>query len=302
MIQTSLLGVQFKVMLQKNEIILITGSTGNVGLEVVKSAIALGLPVVAGIRSNKDREKFTILNVETRIIDFEKSNTFEEALIGITRIFLLRPPSLSKVEKFIFPLLERAKKHKIKQVVFLSLLGAENNPITPHRKIEKEILRLDVPYTFLRPSFFMQNLSTTHLDEIKDEQAINVPAGKGKTSFVDIRDIASVAALSFTENTHLNQAYSLTGGEAFDYYQVAEIFTKVLGKDIVYKDPSIFRFYYRLKSRGFPFAQRAIMAVIYSTAKLGLADRITEDIKRVLKREPITFEQFVTDNKNIWIK
>jgi len=302
MFQTSSLGVQFNVMIQNNEKILITGSTSNVGLEVIKSAITLGLPIVAGIRTNKDREIFANLNVETRIIDFEKSNTFEEALTGITRIFLLRAPSLSKVEKFIFPLLELAKKREIKQVVLLSLLGAENNPITPHRKIEKEILRLKIPYTFLRPSFFMQNLSTTHLDEIKDEQVIYVPAGKGKTSFVDIRDISSVAAFSFTEESHLNQAYSLTGSESLDYYQVAEIFTKVLGKEIVYQDPSIFSFYFRLKSRGFPFAQRAIMTVIYSTAKLGLADRVTGDVKNILKREPITFERFVTGNKNIWIK
>jgi len=281
--------------------ILITGSTGNVGFEVVKSALKLGLNIAVGIREKKDANKFTGLEVETRIVDFEKPETFPLALDGVSQIFLLRPPALSNVKKYLFPFLALAKQNGVQQIVLLSLLGAEKNPITPHRKIEKEILRLHISYTFLRPSFFMQNLSTTHRAEIKDEQAIYVPAGKGKTSFVDIRDITEVAALSFTCDQYLNKAYSLTGGEALNYYEVANTFSKVLGRKIVYKNPSLVSFYFRLKHQGFPFGQRMIMSVIYSTAKLGLAGRVTTDVYNLLKRKPTTLEQFVRDNKNIWL-
>jgi len=290
----------FKTENQKDKI-LITGSTGNVGFEVVKSALKIGLHIVVGIREEKDALKFSGLDVETRIIDFEKPETFPLAIDGISRIFLLRPPALSNVKKYIFPFLALAKDTGIKQIVLLSLLGADKNLITPHRKIEKEIMSLHIPYTFLRPSFFMQNLSTTHRAEIKNEQAICLPAGKGKTSFVDIRDIAEVAALSFTGNQFLNQSYSLTGGEALNYYEVADIFSKVLGTKIVYRNLSLISFYYRLKHQGFPFGQRIIMSAIYLTAKLGLAGRVTTDVDNLLKRKPTSMEQFVRDNKNIWI-
>lgn len=284
----------------QKEKILITGATGNVGFEVVKSALKRGLNIVVGIREKKDADKFPGLKVSTRILDFDNPETFPAALDGVSRIFLLRPPTLSNVKKYLFPFLVLAKNNGIKQIVLLSLLGAEKNPITPHRKIEKEILRLCIPHTFLRPSFFMQNLSTTHRAEIKDERAIFVPAGKGKTSFVDVRDIAEVAALSFTGGQYLNQAYSLTGGEALNYYQVAKTFSKVLGLKIVYKNPSLLNYYCRLKRYGFPLGQRIIMSVIYSTAKLGLAGRVTHDLECLLKRKPILLEQFVRDNKNIW--
>ena len=92
-------------------------------------------------------------------------------------------------------------------------------------------------WTFLRPSFFMQNLSrrtATHLRR----QLIFVPAGQGTTSFIDARDIARVAAVTLTKDGHRNQAYPLTGSEALTYHQVAEIMGAGLGRPITYGAPA----------------------------------------------------------------
>ncbi len=70
---------------------------------------------------------------------------------------------------------------------------------------------LGLAYTFLRASFFMQNLSTTHCQDIRDNDEIFIPAGIGKTSFIDVRDIAVVAVKVMTEPGHENKAYALTG-------------------------------------------------------------------------------------------
>ena len=72
-------------------------------------------------------------------------------------------------------------------------------------------------WTFLRASFFMQNLSTTHRDDIRERGDVFVPAGKGKTSFIDVRDIADVAVKALTEPGHENKAYPLTGDVALNY-------------------------------------------------------------------------------------
>ena len=66
----------------------------------------------------------------------------------------------------------------------LSLIGVENNRVVPHYKIKQHMLKSGLEYTFLRPSFFMQNLSTTHREEIKDQSEIFVTAGRDKTSFI----------------------------------------------------------------------------------------------------------------------
>jgi len=92
------------------------------------------------------------------------------------------------------PAIEYAVAHGVRHVVFLSLLGAERNPILPHTKIEKVLMASGAAWTMLRCGFFMQNLNTTHLADIREYDDLFIPAGGGKTSFIDVRDIGAVAA------------------------------------------------------------------------------------------------------------
>jgi uncharacterized protein YbjT (DUF2867 family) len=93
----------------------------------------------------------------------------------------------------------------VEQVVFLSLLGAEKNSIVPHRAVEDHLREMTgISWTFLRPSFFMQNLENAHEDDIKKLNHIIVPAGSGTTSFIDGRDIAAIAAKVLSEDISLH--------------------------------------------------------------------------------------------------
>lgn len=175
---------------------LITGATGNVGGELIKLFSCENIEAAAAVTdASKSAYQFPA-GIEPREFDFTRRETYADAMQGVFKVFLMRPPAVSNVRRDIFPFLEYCRRGQVEQIVFLSLLGAEKLSFTPHRRIEMEIVRLGIPYTFLRPSFFMQNLSTTHRDEIKTGSEIFVPAGRGKTSFVDARDIA------FCEFTH----------------------------------------------------------------------------------------------------
>ena len=87
----------------------------------------------------------------------------------------------------------------VRHIVFLSLIGAEKNKVVPHAKIEQLLQAGPATYTLLRAGFFMQNLSTTHRRDIVENDDVFIPAGKGKTAFVDTRDLAAVAALALTQ-------------------------------------------------------------------------------------------------------
>ncbi len=71
----------------------------------------------------------------------------------------------------------------------MSVQGAENNRMIPHHDIEQACNSLDLPYTFIRPSFFLQNLSTTHLEEIRDDPVVYTPTGKGDIFTPETREI-----------------------------------------------------------------------------------------------------------------
>ena len=89
----------------------------------------------------------------------------------------------------------------------------------------------------------------TFHQRFQQRNEIVVPAGKGKTSFIDVRNIAAVAALALTETGHANQAYDLTGSEALDDDEVAAILSQALGRPITYREPSLFQFICNLLTR-----------------------------------------------------
>jgi uncharacterized protein YbjT (DUF2867 family) len=279
---------------------LVTGATGTTGAEVLLALKQRNQLTVAAIRKAEDAAKLEP-GQEYVLFDINEPDTFTQALEGIEKVYLMRPPAVADSHVF-GAFIEKAQQIGVRHIVYLSVLGAEKNPVIPHHGIEKLIQKSGIPYTFLRPSYFMQNLSTTHRDDVRLRNEIFVPAGKGKTSFIDVRDIAQVAALAFTEPGHVNIAYELTGSEALDYYQVAELFTQVLGRKVEYTRPTIFKFYREMNKRDIPAGFTLVMIALYTVASLGMAAKVTPELENLLGRKPITFRQFIEDNKALWMK
>lgn len=282
---------------------LVTGASGNIGRYVVEELLALGKNVKVAVRNIEKAKKIFKNKKEIELVkfDFLDKNTFENALQGVKGIFLVRPPKLADPEKDILPFLEIVEEIKIEKIVFISLLGVEKNPIVPHRKIEDMIKDLKIPYVFLRPSFFMQNLNTNHRDEIKNRDELYIPAGKSKTSFIDTRDIGRAAAITLIDEKYRNTAITLTGKRAIDYYQVSKTLSEVLNRKIEYKNPSLLKFRKERIKINTPKEFANVMTLLYLMTKLGTAKDITYDLEKIIGREPITFKEYVIDHKDCWI-
>ncbi|MGB3295968.1 MAG: NmrA family NAD(P)-binding protein [Phormidesmis sp.] len=278
--------------------ILVTGATGRVGSEIAQFIDRQANQVVLAMRTP---ESTGWDRTESVLFDFAQPSTYEPALNGVNSLFLMRPPAVKAVDRRLKQIVDVAIALNIQQIVFLSVLGAEQNKLLPHRATEDYIKSTGIAYTFLRASFFMQNLSSVHRREIEADSEIFVPAGQGKTSFVDARDIAAVAAAALTGSGHKCKAYSLTGREALNYYQVAEILSDVLARPIIYANPSVFQFIARQLERKAPLDLTLVMSGIYTTAKLGMAGRIFDDVVDVLGRSPISFRTFAEDYRDCWL-
>ncbi len=281
--------------------ILVIGTTGNIGLDVFNQLTAKDLYPAAAVR-NPDKAKM-ILGDKANLVPFDFKNpaTYKPAFQGVKKLFLVRPPDIADVKTYVRPVILAAKNAGVEQIVFLSLLGVEHNPIVPHYTIEKDLMASGMSWTFLRASFFMQNLSTTHCAEIRDENMLMMPAGHGKTSFIDGRDIAAVGVKALTESGHKNKAYDLTGSEALDYFTVANMLTETLGRKITYRNPSMIAFARRMKAQGNPWAYVLVTTALYTTARLGMAARTTEETQSLLGRPPIRMCQYIKDYKRAWM-
>ena len=281
--------------------ILVIGAPGNVGSEVVKGLTGLA-PIRIGAHQADVAQRAFGDNAACDVthFDFLDSATYAPTFTGVDKMFLVRPPALSNVKRDIAPALQAAKQAGVKYIVFLSIQGVEQNRMVPHYKIEKAILELGCTYTFLRASFFMQNLSTTHLIEIRDHSIISVPVGKARTSFIDVRDIAAVAVRALTEAGHENKSYTLTGSEALDYYQVSQTMAAELGRPIRYTNPSIIGFVRDQVAAGRALGFTLVMAALYTITRFGNAKEVTSDVRRILGRPPITLREFVHDYHMSW--
>lgn len=282
--------------------ILVTGATGNVGKYVTEYLIKQARGVkAAGMHEEKARALFGE-GAEYCRFDFEKPETFENALQDVDRVFIMRPPQMGNPEDFR-PFIETMKKQNtIKLVVFLSLIGIEKNPAPPHHKIEKMLRNSGIPWCFVRPSFFMQNLSGVHAFEIKHFNRIVIPAGRALTSFVDAKDIGEISAKILAEpDIHINKAYDLTGPEALSYEEAAKIMSRELKKEIVYTGVSIHTaFTYWTKIRGLEKNYAMVMCMLYLMTRMGTARTVSDDFEKVMGKKPRSFGNFVRENREAW--
>lgn len=280
------------------ETFFITGATGNVGIEVVKHLLSKGQKVIASQHSEKVSEFRN--NLVYRNFDFQEPGTWDACLQGVRKVFLMRPPHISKIKRDIYPFLKYLKTRDITQVVFLSVQGVEKNRIVPHYKIEKFLKELEIPYTFVRPGFFMQNLTTTHLPEIRDKQMVFTPTGKGRTNFIDVRDIGEIIALMFLDKKHLNKAYTVTGEKSYSYHEIASILTSGLGVNIEFINPHPIQFLRFHLRRGRKLAMTLVMLALYSVVKSGKGDISTTTSEEILGRKTIGLEEFIKDHKSLF--
>jgi uncharacterized protein YbjT (DUF2867 family) len=282
--------------------ILVTGASGNVGCYVVNELLKMGESVAAAGTDVPKLIKLFGDRVKPVLFDFTKPETFDSALEDVDRIFLMRPPHLGKPED-LYPFIEVAKTHSIKLISFLSLMGIEKNTIPPHHKIEKYIEASGLPYAHIRPGFFMQNVSGIHAFEIKEQNKIFIPAGKSKTSFIDAADIGlATATILYEPDKYKNTAHTITGPEALDYYQVAEILSRETGRKITYAKPSFLSYRsHAIKQRGLEKGYVNVTVALYFMTQMGTAKAVTNTFFELTGIKPRTIEQFVRENLNAFI-
>lgn len=280
-------------------LLFVMGATGNMGGELARQLLAAGARVRVGVRSpERVAESGAFAGADIARFDASDASTFG-ALDGVGRMFLLWPPG-TDVTQDVLPVIAAAKARGVGQIVFLSILGAERIRVVPHRRVEQALEASGMAWVFLRASYFMQNLSGVHRDDIRVRREIFLPAGQGRTSFVDVRDVAAVGAKALMEG-HRNHAYNLTGGAALTYAEAADIFSVTLGQRIRYVNPSPIRFVRVAHGRGAAWRFALFMLAEYTVAKLGLAGEVTSTVAEVLARPPISLRRFAEDFRDVWL-
>jgi uncharacterized protein YbjT (DUF2867 family) len=288
------------------ETIHVTGGDGNIGREVLRQLLSKGddLRIVGGVQSiakSKSKGKGPE-DRELVEMDYNTPETVEAALKDIDKLFLLTPTH-PKMTDFTRNLVNAAKEGRVKHIVKLSHIRADYgeepkiNIIRLHSQAEKIIEESDIPFTFLRPNFFMQNFVNFYLG--KNQSSIYLPAGDGKVSFVDVRDIAAVAVQALTNNksnTHSQKAYTITGPESISYGEAAGILSEYIGRRISYVNITEDDAGKLIKAMGMNDWHTNILLELLKLSRDGYLSNISSAVEDVTGRKPIPFSQFAEDH------
>ncbi len=279
--------------------ILVTGATGTVGRHVVRALLRAGEPVRAAVR---DPAAYDVPGVPAVRFDFVDPGTWAAAFAGVRTLFLLRPPRLENVRRDLLPSVAAAREAGVRHVVFVSVQGVERNRVVPHAAVESWLRTSGLGWTFVRPSFFLQNLTATHVGDIRDRDEIVVPAGRGRTAFVDALDVGEVCAAVLRDPQRWSgRALTPTGAQALTYDEVAAVIGEVLGRPVRYTRPGLLRYaVHARRELHLPWSMVGLTAAIYTTARLGIAAGLTDDVRTVLGREPTGVREFAERERSAW--
>lgn len=285
--------------------IVITGPNGNVGLELVRSMQGRNVPWrVAAHNVEKTLAQFGPDLPAVRF-DYGDRSTWPAVLEGIDTLFLLFPlPHPRTARAWMVPFVEAAAAAGCRHIVYVSVPGADRLSFVPHHTVEQAISESGVGFTILRAAYFFQNLTrelSTHYIDIRDHDEIFIPAKNAKTTFIDSRDVAELAATILTDPApHRNESYLLSGPEAIDFYRVAEVMTEELGRPIRYTNPSFPRFWARMFRRGVAWDVVSFMTIVYMLTRFGKNRPVTDTLPRLLGRPATDVRGFVHAYKERW--
>ena len=282
--------------------IVIAGGTGRVGSGVTRQLLDRGEHVrvltrdagKAAARLGQER------GLELVGIDFENPGDIAGKLRGSDRVFIGLGTTPTQVDNEV-ALIDAATAAGVPYLVKVSCEGVETDSANVilgiHRAIEKHLGTAGIPHTVIRPTTFTDAIAAIAAGFIpKDAWGGNTAGGKG--AFVDIRDVAEVAAAVLTEgpDAHAGRKYVVSGPEALSMKQVAELFSVALGQ--------VVRFHQRgedenrafLYEFGLPEARVNVMLAVDQLTRENLVATVSSDTETILGRAARPASMFISEN------
>ena len=278
--------------------ILVTGATGNVGSEIARQLIAKNVPFRIYVRdADKAATMIGAEGYEIALGDFSNQAAFASALEGVDAVYMVTNQS-DAFKSDLQRMVRQAEQAGIKRFVMLSAEGDPESDIFFVRRtgeLEEIVRGTSLDWTFLRPDWFMQNFAG-----FVAAGMVAFPEGPGKTSFVDVRDIAEVAIKALSETGHTHRTYRLTGPDAMTFAQAAARISAGLGRDIPFVGITPEQMRDGLIAQGAEVWYAEMNAEMTFAIRMGMSFSPSNDVEFLLGRKPRALETYVSDHKAGW--
>jgi uncharacterized protein YbjT (DUF2867 family) len=281
--------------------ILVTGGTGRVGSEVVKELLKRDADIRLLVRKDDAPVR---AGVETAIGDLLDPVSVEKAMDGVDKLYLLNAVLPDELTQGLIAY-DLAKKLKLRHVVYHSVFRVEHFKDVPHfaskLTIESALREFDVPFTIIRPNYFIQN-DTTLKEPLTKAGIYPMPLGQIGISAVDIRDIAEAAAIALTSDGHFGKTYNLNGPEVLSGPKIASIWSGLLGKEVRYAGDDMDAFEAQMRKTAPSWSAFDIRMMFEGYLERGFTaeDGDLETLTKLLGHAPRRYEDFARETLLKW--
>jgi uncharacterized protein YbjT (DUF2867 family) len=289
--------------------ILVTGSTGVVGKQVLEHLAGSGVQVHALTRTpEKAQFPHGVTAVQGDLSDVDG---LRRAMSGISTLFLLAPNAADELTQAL-QALSVAREAGIKGVVYLSVFKGADYVDVPHftskHTVERMIEHCDLPATVLRPAYFIQN-DVRQKEPLLTHGVYGMPIGAKGISMVDVRDIGEAAARELLRRERAadrlpRETYELVGPEAITSESVASIWAGVLGRAVRYGGDDLDLLEQRLKAAapGWLAYDMRLMMNRYQQDGAVASKAEIDHLAALLGRQPRSYRDFAAETAAAWAK
>lgn len=273
--------------------IVVLGASGTVGAELARLLKDQGQDVLRATSRAKPEADQIHVNLV--------SQAGVEQVAQADKIFLMSPPGHVNQDHLLIPVIQEAVRAKVKKIVLMTAMGADANPQGPMRKAELFLEGSGVAYNIIRPNWFMQNFNSYWVNDINQLGKILLPVEDAQGSFIDARDIAAVAARLLMTDEFNNKAFEITGDQALNHHEVAEILSKETKRVITYESISPEDMLKKLLQAGLPRPYAEFMLLILDFFRQGYSSRVVGTVQEITGKSPRRFDAYARDYRKSWL-
>lgn len=259
--------------------ILLIGGTGKVGRRLARVLRDQGQEVRLASRSGGDVR-----------FDWRDPETYDHALAGVDAVFIVGPGSATDWSPLLRDLLARSVSAGVRRAVLLSARGVEFLPGGAVDRAERALREGPIPWSILRPSHFAQNFTEAMFVPV--DGVVVAPVARGKQAFVDVEDLAEVAAVLLTNPDFESDVVEVSGPEAIGFDAAVALLGDSAGQPFAFVDETPEQHVERLRAAGTPEGYITWRMAMLGGIRSGRDSRVSDGVPRVLGRPATSFAEW----------
>jgi uncharacterized protein YbjT (DUF2867 family) len=259
---------------------LVIGGTGKTGRRVAERLDRRGIPTRIGSRSADPP------------FDWDDRDTWAPALEDARAAYISYYPDIAMpgAVEAVTALAATALDQGVRRLVLLSGRGEEEA-----QRAERAVRDSGADWTIVRCSWFSQNFSEGFFADSVTAGEIVLPRASVPEPFVDVEDIADVAALALAEDGHVGQVYELTGPRLLTFEEAVAEIAAAAGREVRYVPGSMEEFVAGAREQGVPEDVVEFLTYLFGEVLDGRNANLADGVQRALGREARDFSEFARD-------